>query len=440
MNDTEFEQIGAPKTRFVYPNMLGAFILLLTCFAAWGVAANMTDPLVKVFSKIFTMSTFQAALVQFCYYGAYFCLALPAAFINERFSYKVGVLAGLGLATVGAFAFYPASLLMTYGFFLAALFILAAGLSILETSANPFVMAMGPEESATRRLNLAQAFNPVGTNIGVFLAATLILPNLNPATAEQRAALSAEALRVVQSAELRAVMIPYVGMACVLLLLWFLIASIKVPAYALEVGLESEVAPRRISFGATLRRLFANPLYRWGVVAQFFNVAAQTCTWTFTIQYVQEAIGGNEANAGAYLQYSLLVFLVSRFIMTWAMGYIKPTTLMTVLALLGNLLCFYAILSPNISGVWAVVFISACLSLLFPTIYGVALYGLGEDTKFGAAGLVMAILGGALLPLVQGALLDAFGAAFSYITPAVCFLIVAGYGFYTIKTARVTRI
>ena len=440
MNDTEFEQIGAPKTRFVYPNMLGAFILLLTCFAAWGVAANMTDPLVKVFSKIFTMSTFQAALVQFCYYGAYFCLALPAAFINERFSYKVGVLVGLGLATVGAFAFYPASLLMTYGFFLAALFILAAGLSILETSANPFVMAMGPEESATRRLNLAQAFNPVGTNIGVFLAATLILPNLNPATAEQRAALSAEALRVVQSAELRAVMIPYVGMAFVLLLLWFLIASIKVPAYALEVGLDAEVAPRRINFGATLRRLFANPLYRWGVVAQFFNVAAQTCTWTFTIQYVQEAIGGNEANAGAYLQYSLLVFLVSRFVMTWAMGYIKPTTLMTVLALLGNLLCVYAILSPNISGVWAVVFISACLSLLFPTIYGVALYGLGEDTKFGAAGLVMAILGGALLPLVQGALLDAFGAAFSYITPAVCFLIVAGYGFYTIKTVRVTQV
>ena len=443
MTNKEFEQVGGPKAKFVYPNMRGAFILLLTCFAAWGVAANMTDPLVKVFSKIFTMSTLQAALVQFCYYGAYFCLALPAAFINERFSYKIGVLVGLGLATVGAFLFYPASLLMTYSFFLAALFILAAGLSILETSANPFVMAMGPEKSATRRLNLAQAFNPVGTNIGVFLAATLILPKLNAATGDQRAALSAEALRSIQATELRAVMIPYVGMACILLLIWCLIAFIKVPAYALEVGAASGApleASRQINFGATLRRLFANPLYRWGVAAQFFNVAAQTCTWTFTIQYVQEAIGGNEANAGTYLQYSLLVFLISRFVMTWVMGYIKPTTLLTGLALLGNLLCVYAILSPGISGVWAVVLISACLSLLFPTIYGVALYGLGEDTKFGAAGLVMAILGGALLPLVQGALIDSFGAAFSYIIPALCFLMVAGYGFFTIKTARVTQI
>ncbi|MGB3766851.1 MAG: L-fucose:H+ symporter permease [Phormidesmis sp.] len=443
MRNIESEQIGTLKAKFVYPNMRNAFILLITCFAAWGVAANMTDPLVKVFSKIFTMSTLQAALVQFCYYGAYFCLALPAAFINERFSYKVGVLVGLGLAIIGALSFYPASLMMTYAPFLAALFVLAAGLSILETSANPFVMAMGPEKSATRRLNLAQAFNPVGTNIGVFLAATLILPQLNPATAEQRAALSADALQAIQSAELRAVMIPYVGMAFALIVIWFLIASIKVPPYAEEVGVVNTSpgsASRQVNFGATLKRLFANPLYRWGVIAQFFNVAAQTCTWTFTIQYVQEAIGGNEANAGAYLQYSLLVFLVSRFIMTWVMGYIKPTTLLTVLALLGNLLCVYAVLSPGISGIWAVVFVSACLSLLFPTIYGVALYGLGEDTKFGAAGLVMAILGGAILPLVQGALLDSFGAAFSYITPALCFLVVAGYGFFTIKTARVTQI
>ncbi|WP_036477804.1 L-fucose:H+ symporter permease [Myxosarcina sp. GI1] len=408
------------------------FILLIVCFAAWGVAANMTDPLVKVFSKIFTMSTFQAALVQFSYYGAYFCLALPAAFINKRYSYKVGVLTGLGLATVGAFAFYPASLIMTYGLFLAALFILAAGLSILETSANPFVMSMGPEKSATRRLNLAQAFNPLGTNIGVFLAATLILPNLNPATAEQRAAMTSEALRAVRAAELNAVMVPYVGMACVLLVIWLLIAPVKVR----ESQQASRTDSQSVSFLSTLKRLLANPHYSWGVVAQFFNVAAQTCTWTFTIQYVQEAIGGNEANAGNYLQYSLLVFMSFRFLMTWVMGFIRPTILLTGLALLGNLLCVYAILSPNISGVWAVVFISACLSLMFPTIYGVALYGLGEDTKFGAAGLVMAILGGAVMPLVQGGLLDAFGAAISYIIPAICFLVIAGYGFFNLKTVR----
>lgn len=435
MQIEESERQRATKEKFVYSNMRITFVLMLACFAVWGVAANMTDPLVKVFSKIFTMSTFQAALVQFCYYGAYFCLALPAAFISKRYSYKVGVLTGLGLATIGAFAFYPASLMMTYGFFLAALFILAAGLSILETSANPFVMSMGPEKSATRRLNLAQAFNPLGTNLGVLLAATLILPNLNPATAQQRAAMSPDALSAVRAAELKAVMTPYVGMAFVLLIIWVAIALIKVPrSHEPKV---KDVA--NSNFRSTLRRLLANSHYRWGVVAQFFNVAAQTCTWTFTIQYVQEAIGGNEANAGQYLQYSLLIFLASRFIMTAIMGFVRPTILLTGLAFLGNLFCVYAILSPDISGVWAVVSISACLSLMFPTIYGVALYGLGEDTKFGAAGLVMAILGGAVMPLVQGALMDAFGAAFSYITPAICFLIVAGYGLFNLRTVRALR-
>lgn len=424
------------KTKFVYSNMKIPFILLIACFTVWGVAANMTDPLVKVFSKIFTMSTLQAALVQFSYYGAYFCLALPAAFINRKYSYKVGVLTGLGLATIGAFAFYPASRLMTYGFFLAALFILAAGLSILETSANPFVMSMGPEKSATRRLNLAQAFNPVGTNLGVLLAATLILPNLNSATAEQRAVMSPDALSAIRAAELKAVMTPYVGMAFVLLLIWLSIALIKVPK-------SNEPKTQNIStanFRSTLRRLFANTHYRWGVVAQFFNVAAQTCTWTFTIQYVQEAIGGSEANAGYYLQYSLLIFLVFRFLMTWVMGFIRPTILLTGLAFIGNLLCVYAILSPDLSGVWAIVSISACLSLMFPTIYGVALYGLGNDTKFGAAGLVMAILGGAVMPLVQGALMDTFGAAISYIAPAICFLFVAAYGLFNLRTIRTPQI
>lgn len=418
------------KTPFIYREMVLPFILLVLCFAAWGVAANMTDPLVKVFSKIFTMSTLQGALVQFSYYGAYFCLALPAAFINRRYSYKVGVLTGLGCATVGAFLFYPASQMMTYGFFLAALFVLAAGLSILETSANPFVIAMGPEENATRRLNFAQAFNPVGTNIGVFLAATLILPNLNQATGEERQAMSIEALRAVQSAELNAVMTPYVGMAMVLLLIWLAIALIKVPHSRESVAEDLQ----QVHFGRTLRRLLANPHYRYGVVAQFFNVAAQTCVWTFTIQYVQEAIGGDEAYAGQYLQYSLLVFLVSRFVMTWLMGYVRATILLAAMALLGSALCAYAILRPDLSGVWAIVLISACLSLMFPTIYGVALHGLGEDTKFGAAGLVMAILGGALMPLVQGALIDSFGAAISYITPAVCFLIVAAYAVFDLAS------
>lgn len=242
--------------------------------------------------------------------------------------------------------------------------------------------------------------------------------------------MSIEALRAVQSAELNAVMTPYVGMAMVLLLIWLAIALIKVPHSREAVAEDLQ----QVHFGRTLRRLLANPHYRYGVVAQFFNVAAQTCVWTFTIQYVQEAIGGDEAYAGQYLQYSLLVFLVSRFVMTWLMGYVRATILLAAMALLGSALCAYAILRPDLSGVWAIVLISACLSLMFPTIYGVALHGLGEDTKFGAAGLVMAILGGALMPLVQGALIDSFGAAISYITPAVCFLIVAAYAVFDLAS------
>lgn len=422
------------KSRYLYDGMKLPFILLCVCFAAWGIAANMTDPLVKVFSKIFSMSTLQASFVQFSYYGAYFRLALPAAFINRRFSYKTGVLVGLGMAILGAFLFYPASQAMTFGFFLLALFILAGGLSILETSANPFVIAMGPEHNATRRLNFAQAFNPVGTNIGVFLAATLILPRLNPATEAERAAMPAEALRTIQMDELSAVMVPYVGFAFVLVIIWVAIAAIPMPT-------KRELTPEghEIHFGATLRRLLRNRHYRSGVIAQFFNVAAQTCVWTFTIQYVMEAIGGTEAQAGWYLQASLIVFLISRFVMVWLMGYLRPAMLLVLMALGGTLLCFYAMANANISGVWAVVMISACLSLMFPTIYGIALHGLGDDTKFGAAGLVMAILGGALLPLVHGAVMDQKGAAFSYIVPGLCFLVVAAYGLFDLKTSATRR-
>ena len=409
------------------------FILLTICFAAWGVAANMTDPLVKVFSKIFTMSSLQSALVQFAYYGAYFCLAIPAAFINKRFSYKTGVLTGLGCAAAGAFLFYPASQTMTYGFFLLALFVLAGGLSILETSANPYVMAMGCEQSATRRLNLAQAFNPVGTNLGVFLAATLILPNLNQASAEQRASMSAAELKSVIGAELDAVMVPYVGMAFVLVMVWIAIACIKTP-----VNESTEQRAENIQLGASLKRLMLNRHYRFGVLAQFFNVGAQTCVWTFTIQYAMAAIGGNEVDGGQVLQYSMIVFLISRFVMTWLMQYLYPAKLLMIMSLIAAGLCIVMTQAPNMVGVVSLVAISACLSLMFPTIYGIALEGLGEDTKLGAAGLVMAILGGAILPLFQAAIIDSWSVIVSYVVPALCFLLVAGYGLFDIKN-KATR-
>jgi MFS transporter, FHS family, L-fucose permease len=419
------------KQPFVYKGMLLLFIVLISCFTAWGIAADMTAPLVAAFKRIFTMSTFEASLVQFAYYGAYFLLALPAAFINQRFGYKAGILTGLGLASLGAFAFFPASKIMTYSIFLLALFALAAGLSILETSANPFVISMGPEQNATRRLNLAQAFNPVGTNIGVFLAATLILPQLHDPI--DRGSVSAGQLRDIQAGELKAVMVPYIGLAVLLLIIWAGILFLKAPEIKEEFP---SAGPAAAPGGGTFRQLAANPRYRFGVIAQFFNIAAQVCTWTFMIQYVQQALGGTLQLGGYVLQISLIVFLFSRFLMTWLMGFIRATVLLAALGGLAVLLCVYAMINPNLSGVIAVAALSFCLSLMFPTIYGVALRGLGPATKFGAAGLVMAIVGGALMPLVQGKVIDATSPAFSFIVPAICYAVVMLYGIYDLKARQ----
>lgn len=422
----------AAEQPFLHPGMKVPFVLLVSCFAAWGLAANMTDPLVGVFRTVFSMNTVQSALVQSAYYGAYFLLAIPAAFINARFSYKVGVLTGLGFAAIGGLLFIPAANVMTYSLFLAALFLLAGGLSILETSANPFVMSMGPEPNATRRLNFAQAFNPVGANMGVFLAATMIAPNISELSEQERAALSSSALRELRSGELDAVMTPYVGLTVLLLAIWVGIAMTKVPGQ--QVSASHEVDTR----GSTgrFRRLLTNKHYSFGVAAQYFNVAAQTCIWTFTIIYIPAAIGASTETATWWLQASLVIFLISRFVMVWLMGFIDPRVLMLTMCCLGVVLCAVAVLSPNIVGAVAVVSLSACLSLLFPTIYGVALEGLGEDTKFGAAGLVMAIVGGATMPLVQAAIIDATSPALSYIVPAGCFMVIIAYTVYVLRTRR----
>lgn len=410
------------NTAIVSRQMLWPFILLAACFAAWGTAANMTDPLVKVFSKTFSMSALQSALVQFSYYGAYFCLALPAAMINRRFNYKTGLLIGLAMAASGALLFYPASQTMLYSHFLIALFILAGGLSILETSANPYVMQLGCEQTATRRLNLAQAFNPVGTNVGVFLAATLILPNLNQANSASRALMSEAQLKTVVSAELDAVMVPYVAMACCLIFLWLCIFFSRSPATVTK----ATTHPRKLKH--TFKQLYQNKHYRFGVVAQFFNVGAQTCVWTYTIGYTMAALNATEVTGGQVLQYSMLVFLLSRFIMTWLMRYVCGAKLLRFMSLVAAALCFIVITQVNLTGVIALIAISSCLSLMFPTIYGTALEGLGEDAKVGAAGLVMAILGGAFLPLLQALLIDSVSTAISFLVPLGCFIIVAMYG------------
>jgi FHS family L-fucose permease-like MFS transporter len=420
---------ASQRVGLVYPGFTVPFILLVACFAAWGSAANLTDVLVGVFRHIFAMSNFQSALVQFAYYGAYFSLAIPAALINKRYGYKAGVLTGLGLATIGGLLFIPASRLLAYGFFLLALFVLAAGLSILETSANPFVIAMGPEISATQRLNLAQAFNPVGANIGVLLGAVLILPNITPES--EKAAMTAQQLQQSQEQDLSLVLGPYTGIACALLLIWLLIAFRKIttPDEHAHFGLEERGS-------GVLGRLWHNRHYRYGVVAQFLNVGAQVCTWTFTIQYAQDVVHVSTARSGWFLQASLILFLIARFVMTYLLGIVRPTKLLFAMGALGVVLALVAVFSPNLIGLLAVVGISLSLSLMFPTIYGVALRGLGPDTKFGAAGLVMAILGGALLPMVHGKVMDTVGAAPAFIVPAICLAAVACYALFDLRTDR----
>jgi len=404
------------------------FIALVACFTAWGVAQDLTTPMVAGFKRIFDMSTFQASLVQLAYFGAYFLLALPAAFINQRFGYKTGILTGLTLAALGAFAFYPASKIMTYEAFLVALFAMAAGCSILETSANPFVMSLGSERTATRRLNLAQAFNPVGTNIGVLLASTLILPKL--ADPVDVGSLTPAQLQTIRAGELGAVMGPYLGLAFLLILIAVAIASQKAPPIVEEFP---DAGPHEGGTRELFGVLWRNKRYRFGVLAQFSNVAAQVCVWTYLIQYVEQALGGSLEKGGLYLQVSLLVFLASRFVMTWLIGYVRATKVLAVLAFLAVALCLFAMTSPNLAGVIALVAVSFCLSLMFPTIYGVALKGLGPATKFGAAGLVMAIVGGAILPLVQGSLVDSTSPAFSFIVPAGCFVVVGLYALYDLR-------
>lgn len=368
------------------------------------------------------MTDFQTTFVQYAFYGAYFCFAIPAALFIKRYSYKTGVLLGLGLFIIGALLFYPASKTMAYGHFLVALYILAGGLSFLETSANPYIVAMGPAETGTQRLNLAQSFNPVGSITGVLLSKLFILSQLNSANAAERDAMSSEQLESIQTAELGAVMGPYVGVAVVLTILWILIKITSMPS--------ASDTDSSINLMASFKRLFRNKNYKWAVVAQFFYVGAQIGVWSFTIRFVMQELDLNEEEASSYYLAALVLFLISRFLSTWLMKFIKPTTLLTMLSLVAMLFAAIVVLTTGYVSVYALVGISACMSLMFPTIYALGLAGLGEDTKIGGSGLVMAILGGAVITGVQGQVSDITGSIhLAYLVPLICFGVVAYYGF-----------
>ncbi|WP_186754113.1 L-fucose:H+ symporter permease [Echinicola salinicaeni] len=411
------------KSRLVSKETLLPFILLTSLFLLWGLANNMTDTLLAAFKKILSMTDTQTSWIQMAFYGAYFCLALPAAIYIKKYTYKSGVLLGLGLFAVGGLLFYPASILMSYGFFLFALYVLAGGLSILETSANPYIMVMGPEESATRRLNLAQSFNPVGSIIGVVLSKVFILSQLNVAEAEDRGKMTAAELQQVQQAELDAVMGTYVGVALFLVVVWMLIKFTKMPKASEDVQHDS------LSNG--FKRLFANKNYTFGVLTMFFYIGAQIGVWSFTIRYIMIELQLNESDASDYYLAGLVLFTASRFLFTALMKFIRPSMLIAISAAIAIGLTFVVIFGGGMVGAIALVGISGCMSLMFPTIYGLAAEGLGEDTKLGGSGLIMAILGGAVFPVIQGFVSDSFESIhISFFVPAFCYLLVVIYGIY----------
>ena len=420
------------------------FILVTFCFALWGFANDITNPMVKAFSKIFRMNVTEGALVQVAFYGGYFCMAFPAAIFIRKYSYKAGVLMGLALYAIGALLFFPAKGIGVYGCFLVAYFIMTCGLSFLETSCNPYILTMGPDETATRRLNLAQCFNPCGSIIGMFVAMNFIQARLNPLSSDERALLGDAEFEALKEQDLSVLISPYLIIGLVIVAMFLLIFFTKMP----HNGDESH----DIHFLPTLRRIFSLKYYREGVIAQFFYVGAQIMCWTFIIQYgtrVFMAEGMAERDAEVLSQqfniYAMLFFICSRFIATGLMKWMKPARLLTIFALLAMLFTVGVIVFQNRMGLYCLVCVSGCMSLMFPTIYGIALDGLGDDAKFGAAGLIMAILGGSVLPPLQAAIIDQ-GTLFgsfpatnaSFVLPLLCFLVVAVYGYRTLVRPQTT--
>lgn len=453
-------RIPVVPSQFIYP-----FILVTTLFALWGFANDITNPLVRAFKEIFLISNAQSSLVQWAFYGGYATMAIPAALVIRKLSYQWGISIGLTLYAVGALLTIPASLMANFNIFLVGFYVLTFGLAFLETSANPYILSMGPPETATRRLNLAQAFNPFGSITGMVVASLFILPNLQVAefrtaekaahpeyatmlpsevdgllttSIEEYAVAEPVAHRAMVAHDLDVVRLPYVVIALIVIAVLLVFLVSKMP----DTGGEEE----RISLGALLRRLWSFH-YVGGVVAQAFYVGAQIMCWTFVIHYGMTLIGLTAAQAQNYNIAAMVVFLFSRFICTFLLRFVKPGMLLGVLAIGGCLLTAGAIFIQGMAGLYCLLAVSMCMSLMFPTIYGIALDGLTpNDAKLGSAGLIFAIVGGAFLPRWQGALIDGAGVTVagvdlesvrvSFVLPLICFVVIAAYGFLANAVTR----
>lgn len=405
------------------------FVLVTSLFALWGFANDITNPMVAAFRNILLISNFESSLVQAAFYGGYCFMAIPAALFIKRFSYKAGILTGLALYSLGCLLFVPSGHLEAFWAFLTAYFIMTCGLSFLETSANPYVLSMGDPATATRRLNFAQAFNPLGSLSGMFVAKTVILANLHAATESERRTLreaDPAAFLQIQQSDLSVIITPYAVLGAVVLLVMVVFAFAHLPTTAGE-------SDHSLNIGPTLRRLARNKHYLEGVIAQAFYVGAQIMCWTFIIQYGVNELGLTPATAQGYNMVAMGIFVSSRFICTYLLKYVSPGWLLFGLSIGGGLLVLGTIFLQGMIGLYCLVGVSACMSLMFPTIYGIALEGLGDDAKLGSAGLIMAIGGGCLMPPMQGWIMDQSfdflsATRVSFVLPLICFVVIAIYG------------
>ncbi|WP_255397159.1 L-fucose:H+ symporter permease [Reichenbachiella sp. 5M10] len=423
--------------KVVSRKVLLPFILITSLFALWGFANAVTDPMVSAFKKVLELNNFQASLVQLAFYGGYFTMALPASMFIRKYSYKTGVLIGLGLYASGALLFYPAAVTQQFGFFLMGLYVLTFGLAFLETTANPYILSMGSKETATRRLNLAQAFNPVGLIGGLLVAQNFVLAKLQSDDVNF-GGLSESAKATIRQSDLMVIRDPYVALGLVVIAVFVLIVISKMP--------ESKDEEDSLSTWQIIKTLVQRAHYAQGVLAQAFYVGVQIMCWTYIYQYA-ESIGVDGVTAGSYQFAAFVLFFSGRFICTFLLRYINSGKLLTLLSALAIVFVLGTIFIQGMIGLYCLVMVSFCMSLMFPTIYGIALEGLSEDeSKIGAAGLVMAIVGGALMPTLQGMILDLGGAGysdieilgvpevnFSFVLPLLCFLFIASYGMRVMK-------
>ena len=436
---TQETKVNNVKEVPVVPSKYRAtFFMLVSCFALWGLLNNMTDNLVPAFGKIFMMAAVDSSMVQFFFYGAYAVLAIPAALVIKKWSFRHGLLLGLGLYVVGALGYIPAAILQNYDIFLWSIFILAGGLSILETTCNPYVLALGDEETSIRRINFAQAFNPVGSIIGLFLAKFLILANLHEADYAERIAMDQAELESIRSVELFWVCVPYVGLIAIALIIWFFFFKSK-------SSLKDESGP--LNIGKSFSALITNKKYVFGVITQFFYVGMQIAVWTWMIKYVMVLTDMAEDQAVDLYIYAMFLFIGCRWICTYLMKYIHAPRLMTIVAVLGMVVTLGTIYLPASISLICLMLISAAMSLMFPTIYGIALKGLGEEVKLGAAGLIMAILGGAIITPIMGGFIDNSTLSFlapqfsgeeaavrtSYFMAFFCLIVIFFYGLFNWK-------